>query len=347
MKKSLLLLIVLFLSLNTKAQQVIDIITGMNSEPHRLFTYNDYMYVTSNDYIYRFSLYSSNPVLEELYHVNYDDFASMDVYNGNLYIATFYEGAILKMDLNSNPPTVTTFISGLDGPNGLVIKDNYLYFSESSLDQISIIDLTNANATPQVIITGVDYPAGLAFNGDDLYVAEIWGDKVSKINLTTFNKIDIVSIDAPIGIKIINQHLYVASILEDRIVKIDLSSYNPPVEDVITNVSEPVDIAFAGGDMYFALLDDNKISKIENVELGINETNAENINILPNPATDYIYISTPETMDDIPYSIISSEGKEVLSGNLNAEQIINIQNLQSGIYILLLDNQFSKKIIKK
>jgi len=348
MRNLFLFMLVLFLSFSINAQQVIDVITGMNSEPHRLYAYNDYMYVTSNEYIYRFSLNASNPVLEELYHVYSGDFASMDVYNGNIYVTSFHENSILKIDLSSNPPTITTFISGLESPNGLVIKDDYLYYSESNQDRISKIDLTNTNSTPQVVInTGLNFPASLAFNGDDLYVTEIWGDKISKIDINTLTKIDFATLDAPIGIKIINQHLYATSFLENKIVKFDLTISNPPMENVITNVNEPVDIAFAGGDMYFGRYTDKTISKIENVELGINESTNENIQVLPNPATEYIHVSISSTTENIPYAVISLEGKVVLSGNLTNEQTINIGNLKAGTYILLLDNKFTKKIIKK
>ncbi|MBN2662530.1 MAG: T9SS type A sorting domain-containing protein [Bacteroidales bacterium] len=76
----------------------------------------------------------------------------------------------------------------------------------------------------------------------------------------------------------------------------------------------------------------------------INEKNFE-INIFPNPATNFINISLSDFKDSYNYQIIDITGTTILSGTVNSNyQQINIQNLQLGIYFINILSQNNKQI---
>lgn len=73
---------------------------------------------------------------------------------GNIYISTS-NGSIIKIDTNG---TETTLCSGLNNPNGMVIKDGILYIAETGHNRIGKISITGG--TYQVHYTGYTSPAG-------------------------------------------------------------------------------------------------------------------------------------------------------------------------------------------
>ena len=76
---------------------------------------------------------------------------------------------------------------------------------------------------------------------------------------------------------------------------------------------------------------------------------ANNINIYPNPATDYIYIENIDSPATL--SVYDMQGKKHLQTTIDAGlQSVNIQNLASGLYIISLNNKHAYKqykLIKK
>lgn len=66
----------------------------------------------------------------------------------------------------------------------------------------------------------------------------------------------------------------------------------------------------------------------------------KSLTIYPNPASDYIRIIT--NSNKASYKIMDMLGKEVLSGNLDSSNEINISEIRCGAYIVLI--QFDKKV---
>ena len=61
-----------------------------------------------------------------------------------------------------------------------------------------------------------------------------------------------------------------------------------------------------------------------------------NLNIYPNPASDYIQISVPEEISIDKFEIVDILGKKVLFGNLENQTNINVEKLNNGVYFLNL-----------
>ncbi len=81
--------------------------------------------------------------------------------------------------------------------------------------------------------------------------------------------------------------------------------------------------------------------------LSIEENSLTTFNLYPNPSTNYVEISSPETpISEI--QVYDLSGKLVISNKYNSEANINlnISSISNGIYLLKINNQVTKKLIK-
>ncbi len=85
--------------------------------------------------------------------------------------------------------------------------------------------------------------------------------------------------------------------------------------------------------------------------VGINNLSLDNnLKVFPNPAKSTITITHRNNLGGKKYLITNLIGQTVLSGKLNLEEtIVNIENLQSGVYMLSIDgmNKQSIKVIRE
>jgi len=78
---------------------------------------------------------------------------------------------------------------------------------------------------------------------------------------------------------------------------------------------------------------------------GVNKHNSQNITIYPNPATDYLYISSEKNI--VEFYIVNFTGVTVIRGIF--EERINIQQLPAGIYTIFVISEkqvYNKKFVK-
>ncbi|WOD44309.1 T9SS type A sorting domain-containing protein [Hwangdonia lutea] len=167
---------------------------------------------------------------------------------------------------------VTDVATGLNSPNCLAVKGDYLYIAELNGNKISKIDLTISNPTPITVITGVNAPRGLVFNGDELYISENSENKISKINVTdvTPTKTDLITgITNPGRMVLHGNALYIAEdpnappVNNKKIYKVDVSQPTPTLSTFVTGVRTAKDLWITGNYMYIAVYQGNKISKVD------------------------------------------------------------------------------------
>ena len=70
--------------------------------------------------------------------------------------------------------------------------------------------------------------------------------------------------------------------------------------------------------------------------VGIEESEIGDLNVYPNPASDYIRVSGLENME---YRIIGSNGVVVLSGSNYSGESIDVSHLSAGMYFLFTGNR--------
>ena len=84
--------------------------------------------------------------------------------------------------------------------------------------------------------------------------------------------------------------------------------------------------------------------------LGVDDYKGEPWRIFPNPALDKIVIEEPLEWSEANYKFINLQGKTVKRGFLTGQEI-NVNELESGLYIVLITNRkglvLQKKIIKQ
>jgi len=85
-----------------------------------------------------------------------------------------------------------------------------------------------------------------------------------------------------------------------------------------------------------AYLMGKEITKVKNV-------NANNLNVFPNPVVNYITVNNIK--GQVGYKIYNMNGAVVLKGTTSST--INVASLNSGLYMVVLDNGMCSKFIKK
>lgn len=91
------------------------------------------------------------------------------------------------------------------------------------------------------------------------------------------------------------------------------------------------------------------VSKIEALPTSSNQAweNAS-ISLLPNPASDQIILNVPEALMYKDFKLFNAQGQLLHTGSINADkQIVDIANLQSGIYVIVVDALYSGTFIKQ
>jgi hypothetical protein len=78
---------------------------------------------------------------------------------------------------------------------------------------------------------------------------------------------------------------------------------------------------------------------------GIESLNEIKINIYPNPASEMLTISLPENTSNSDCILFDNVGKEVMQFVIyGGENVVDISELTSGIYVIQINSQISKLI---
>ncbi|MEM9678927.1 MAG: T9SS-dependent M36 family metallopeptidase [Bacteroidota bacterium] len=85
--------------------------------------------------------------------------------------------------------------------------------------------------------------------------------------------------------------------------------------------------------------------------LSVDEFNASDVSIYPNPTNDQVFINTKTGLGEVKITIVDLNGRIVLemNRNLNSELQFSVANLQSGVYILTISSDtidYNQKLIK-
>lgn len=121
----------------------------------------------------------------------------------------------------------------------------------------------------------------------------------------------------------------------------------PPVNGLVFRAIKyaPEYTAFDGRDLTPGPPLEQNPNLTECQNLSVNDFEISEVTVFPNPATDYINISTTITIDKIElYSVLGKKISEV-----DNTTIVDVSNLSSGIYFMQIHsgiNSMSKKIVK-
>jgi hypothetical protein len=80
---------------------------------------------------------------------------------------------------------------------------------------------------------------------------------------------------------------------------------------------------------------------------GLEENNSKEFSVYPIPASDLLYIEVSNLDLYRNYSLFDINGNKILTGTMDSNKItISVSQLSKGVYILKLNNQFKKIIIR-
>jgi len=322
-----------------------DTVTTMVNWPIGLAEYNNTLFIAEGDdnEITKIDLSESNPtpeiVIGELDRPNY-----MAFYGSDLYFSEFSGGLISKINVDQSNPKKDTILMGLNSPRDLIFNGTDLYFS--SRNMIQKIDITSTDPEPVTIISEAGSILELALSGNDLYYSEYDENTISKLDISESNPIPtlvISDLDLPLsGMTIKDSELYFSQYGVSEISKIDISTAEPTIVNIDVNVVI-ADLAFIGDDLYASDFQNSLILKYSNTALSTNTLATAPISIYPNPATDYITIEGLE--DKLDGAIYNSLGAKIQAFSISDQTTIDIGNFAPGIYLLVFENGWTKRII--
>ncbi len=347
--KKLLLLLFTILSTIVHAQTM-DVITSLNS-PSSIAFRGDAMYISEEDRVIKIDLTDPNLTPVDVL-TGFIGGSHLLIDGDDLYVALYTGGKVVKLDLSEDNPTAVDVVTEVYGSNGLALKGDFLYIAESTEDKISKVDLTQENPVAVDVVTGLEFPNALCLNGDDLYFIEVGEDKISKIDLSESQPtpVDVITdLETPsLGLILLGNELYFSQYEGDKVSKININDAIPTVTNVVTGIDGPTQLLQRDDELFIAVRLENKISKIEdfnNSVLSTTELDQASISLYPNPTMDFIKI---EGFTEIQSgTLYNGEGTKVMDFTLQDDLTLDVQDLESGIYFLVLKNGWNQKIVKK
>jgi hypothetical protein len=142
-----------------------------------------------------------------------------------------------------------SLISGLNGPNGLVVSGSDLFVANQNIGTISEYTTTGALLNP-ALVAGLQSPAGLAISGSDLFVANKATGTIGEYTTSgaVVNAALITGLNQPHDLTVNGANLYVS--VGTNSVSEFTTSGSSVNNSLATNLSNPRGIAVSGSDIY-------------------------------------------------------------------------------------------------
>jgi hypothetical protein len=247
-----------------------------------------------------------------------------------------------------------TFLNGITGDGA-----NDLYLTDFTAKKIYRVDISAQ--TSNVFVTGLaKSPNGIIYDGSNsrlLFVnwgtnAPVWqvnlADSVaSQVTATTLGNCDGITRDS-------QGNYYITAWGTQSMYRFDNTFSSAPVP-VTTGLNNPADICYnAAGDTIAIPNAGNNTVKFVCLSCsgaGVSETQKEEIEIYPLPASDVITIRLGKAWKDTEYVLYDSKGAVVFIGacGFGNEISLSLNGLPAGVYNLYLkgsDRSAVKKVIK-
>jgi WD40 repeat protein len=177
--------------------------------------------------------------------------------SAQIYVSQFTPGVVGEYDEKTGEVINASFITGLTGPNEIILKGDDLLIAEVG----GVVGKYNAKtgaAISQSFITGTNFvPVGLAVSGEDLFVASAGDGTVGKYNVNTGKAIKLGLItglptgpggDVVFGLGVLGADLFVTNTSANAVVKFNArtgKAIGTPLD-----LAEPYGIAFHAGKIF-------------------------------------------------------------------------------------------------
>lgn len=310
---------------------------------------NDQVYVAGrfSNSIYKVNL-SSMEANPSLILQGIDGPSDIEVSEGYLYITLNSNNSnldkIIKFDLNETNPIPEDIVS-ISNPNGLTIYNNKIYVSSG--EDIYTVDLSITNPTPILFADNVSFvfgTVGLCIYNNYLYATG--NGQLIKYNLNSSNpsKEIVLSNFNGEGLTVKDDKIYSTGDFPTKIFEID------PLNETFTAIAESDittgwDIITNSNSIFVSNLEGGEVVKYDFSNLSIDNFADKHLSIYPNPSSNTITFSDKFKGSQI--IIYDSTGRIVKKVLLEYSNIVNIEDLINGTYIVRIDENRIGKMIKQ
>jgi hypothetical protein len=298
-------------------------------------------------------------------------------HNNELYIGGTFnkiglQDAILIAKFNGNNFTSYQFPCIDYSVNAIEFYQGYMYVGGNFYDTLSgVNDLERWDGTSfqpfggNGLAFGSGAVSSMVIYNNELYIAGGFSiatgspaDNIMRWDGSQFHDVGSGLNGGVRQMRVINNEIYVCgdftmagSTPVNYVAKWDGNSWSKVFNNTFNNIV--LDIIGVGNDLYvtggFTMIDSmpfNYIAKYANYT-SISEIESPfSVNVSPNPASDKIFVDSKSKIIDA-YKIFDALGREIKSNAVKSLKVeINIPQLQSGIYFLLLSNE-DERIVKK
>ena len=360
--------IIILLSIFAQGQEVFSD-EFLNNSPLPIISIDNAMYVgllsTDNDWpagITRFDYSNTNSV-----EVVYDNeeggigplYMAFDPLNNNIYGLL---PDIYIVNLDNDLPTTDELAIDLTNAsaaanNGLSYYDEFIYFCDGTENIYRLA--TEEDATPELLYTVPNANSIVITHilNNELhyfkYNDEIGTDLV-KINVTDPSEEVLVSNNTEFTNFVQSSHLLNNTLFvgletgtqSPSIYKYDLTQ-NVPLEGIpiieTTSNGSVLGITTYQNELYFSDASSQTILKLSSDILNLKNPNTEDLIIYPNPSVNRVFIKN-STNTPIEYTLYDLLGKQIDKADY-LQTGINIEALQTGLYLLEVRDKTSKEFI--
>lgn len=320
--------------------QITDLASELNTGIIDLVKKGNKLYFTSSDDNKVYELNLSDNSYSSIYTFS-EKPENLYIDNDILYIGCSQISKTYSIDLTQNTLTAV-FITSASGPMQKI--GNELYIGQYTDSKIIKYNLVSSLTTD--VISGFK-PNYFAFLNNELYFTSNHTNKLYKFNINdTSNVTTILSnLSHPSGITFDNDYFFVGESEGDKISIYNLSDFSSKGQYTLESNSFPNGLFNESNNLYFIQTNLGRISLVNTTTLSIqNNILANKLNLYPNPTTEYLKIEGL-LKNDSEYQIFNLFGQLIQKGKIE-NKIINLNNIQNGIYFLKADG-IKMKFVKE
>lgn len=346
MKKILLFALLSTFSIN--AQTITDYVTGLGVPTGIAFDALGNLYVADNT---AYTITKITPTLTKTTFATVNGTPQQIAFDSNYNLWSAGSGFFNRIAKITTAGAVTEY-SASNSPYGIAINAaDEIYYSEETGD----IKKITSSGVISPFATGVSQPNGMTFdNAGNLIVVDKVEGEIKKITPAGVVSTLISGMANPTNVVYApNGDLYISTGSQNRIFRFPAGSVDGDQYQYVrfnVNYDSAGHMAIYNGALYVSTgSSTHKIIKITDPNLGLEDNKNIKLNevlIYPNPTTDYVYIKNVENVKTIQLFDISGKLVKTFNSSEIKEDKITLSNLNSGNYILKIDN-VSKKIIIK
>lgn len=313
----------------------------------RIFKLDNILYFSTNTDIRYIDL--NDPSFTPQILVDLNTPTAMEYKDGFLYIADWGALKVVKVNLDQANPTPVDVFSVTWKPNDLLFVGDVLYVSSNTNQRIYRYDINNSQ-TPEMFLNFLIGPLGLEYNNGFLYIAYSLANAIYRIDTISQNATPEVFIENnsdmshPLNIEFMNDDLFIANAYSDNILKVNIN--NPPyTTQEILSLNGARDLLVDSESNMLYYCNAAFIYRLDLSSLSVQEENATQIKLYPNPTIDKITIANVHSQQS--YIIIDILGQRAKQGILDYNGELDVSDLKTGSYFIKLENGTVLNFLKR